>query len=139
MVDISSYDEIVDENTRQTKLHKSLSDFRRLIGILNSINCKDHTFLLLNKHDLLESKINAGKTKLEGLLTKLEPRFGIEIIKIIFLIFRHTYCPNTTNLIATSQNLRKSRVQSLSGQQCLFGIFFFRFILLKMSVRTLPG
>ena len=93
MVDISSYDEIVDENTRQTKLHKSLSDFRRLIQIVHSIstsNLVEDIFLLLNKYDLLENKINAGKTKIEGLLTELDFRYNIEIIKTIFLIFRHT-------------------------------------------------
>ena len=71
MVDMSSYDEIIEENTRQTKLQESLSEFRKLISITKSI-CVDRVaniYLFLNKYDLLDKKINTGNSKLEGLLT----------------------------------------------------------------------
>ena len=66
MVDLSSYDEIVDEKMGKTKLQKSLLQFESLITNTIEIEKKSRIFLLLNKYDLLVEKINAGESKLEG-------------------------------------------------------------------------
>ena len=65
-MDLSSYDEIIDEKTGQTKLEKSLLQFRNLIVNTIEIGKKSQVFLLLNKFDLLVEKINASEAKLEG-------------------------------------------------------------------------